>query len=318
MDGALFPLLPPYREGRLQVDGGHSLWFEECGNPQGTPVLFLHGGPGSNCQPNHRRFFDPTRWRVILADQRGCGRSTPAGATHANTLAHLIADTESLRQHLGIERWALFGGSWGSTLALACAQAHPARVTGMVLRGIFLASAQELRWYLEGLRRFLPQAWERLVEDAPRDPPQLIAHYAALVRQGSGATALAAAARWSTYESAAMALGEGEALSAPGPGDEALLRRVRVQLHYLVQDCFLEPGGLLPGMPRLAEIPAILVQGRRDFVCPPEAAWAVATAWPRAQLRWVDGAGHAALGERMGAALVAAQRDLGTMLEAST
>lgn len=304
VEAVLFPPLDPRVQAHLPVGGGHAIAYEECGSPGGMPVLFLHGGPGSACGPQHRRFFDPARWRIVLADQRGCGRSLPAGELRGNDTAALVDDIEALRRHLGVERWVLFGGSWGSTLALAYARSHPQHVRALVLRGLFLAGAEELRWYLEGLGTFLPMALARLGEGAPAPAAALVEHYAHQVLGPDPAAALAAAGRWADYEAAAMALGEGEAPPAPVVPDAALLRRMAVQLHYLRHACFLEPGALLDAAPRLAHLPAVLVQGSRDFVCPPLSAWRLAARWPGLRLRWVPGGGHAALGEAMARALV--------------
>jgi proline iminopeptidase len=290
------------------------VYFEVCGNPQGVPALFLHGGPGSSSNAGHRRFFDPAFYRVVLFDQRGCGRSTPSGQTRANTTEHLLQDIELLRQHLGVEHWLLFGGSWGSTLALAYAQAHPDRVRGLVLRGVFLASAAEVAWYLEGLRRFLPEAWETFAEGVlQRDYAGLLAHYGAGVERGE----LSAAQRWNAYESAAMAVGEA-ASSASAPEAAGVLSRVRVQLHYLSHDCFLAPGRLLADLPRIAHLPAILVQGRRDLVCPPCTAYTLARGWPAARLCMVEEAGHSAMHPALRGALVRATEDFKTVLQQSS
>ena len=283
--------------------------YELCGNRAGVPVVLLHGGPGSSINAGLRRFFDPAFYRVVLFDQRGCGRSTPRGAIERNSTQHLIADIEQLREMLGVSRWLVFGGSWGSTLALAYAQAHPQRVCAMVLRGLFLASVAELAWYLAGLRRFLPEAWDAFAAGVSgANAERVLEHYAGLVFGDDAQAAHAAARRWGAYESAAIAVGE--ASSAGGGGDDAgLLDRVRVQLHYLRNACFLEPGQLLDGMPALARIPAILVQGRRDLICPPVSAYAVQQAWPSAQLRMVEDGGHSAMHPAIAAALVQATED---------
>jgi proline iminopeptidase len=289
----------------LDVEGGHRLYFEVCGNPRGAPVVFLHGGPGSGCKPDHRRFFDPAFYRIVLLDQRGCGRSTPAGEVRENTTAHLVEDLERLRRRLDAERWLLFGGSWGSTLALAYAQAHPQRVWGLILRGPFLGSRAETAWYLEGLQRFVPEAWQALAQGvAAPDRMGLIAHYQARVEQGD----TIAAQRWSAYETAVMAVGEIQAGTLASAA-EPVLSRVRIQLHYLSQDFFLAPGQLLGGLPRIAHVPAILVQGRRDLVCPPATAYTLAQMWPQARLAIVETAGHSAMHLDMSAALVRATED---------
>ena len=306
----LYPPAEPFESGMLRLEGEvHALYFERCGNPAGVPALFLHGGPGSSINAGHRRFFDPAFYCSVLFDQRGCGRSTPRGAIERTATAQLIEDIEQLRERLGVSRWLLFGGSWGSTLALAYAQAHPQRVRAMVLRGLFLASAAEIDWYLTGLRRFLPEAWEAFADGASGASAQaLLEHYAGLVLGTDAQAARAAARRWNAYESAAMAVGE--APSTPGATDEgSLLDRVRVHLHYLRNGCFLEPDQLLRAMPRIAHIPAVLVQGRRDLICPPASAYTVHRAWPAARLRMVEDGGHSALHPAMAAALVQALED---------
>ncbi len=305
MSDALFPTLEPYASGWLDVGDGHRIWHEQCGNPQGTPAVFLHGGPGSSINPNHRRFFDPAFYRIVLLDQRGCGRSTPRGEVQANTTPHLVGDLERLRNQLGIERWLLFGGSWGSTLALAYAQAHPGQVNGLVLRGLFLASEEEVAWFLCGLRRFLPEAWSRFAASAQDQSAEgLLRHYTERVQQDDEAAAL----RWSAWESAIMAVGE--APSAAASTDTSALARVRVQLHYLINHCFLAPGQLLRGLEGLARLPAILVQGRCDLVCPPGTAYTLRELWPGAQLRMVEEGGHSALHPALARALVQATQDM--------
>jgi len=300
----------------LAVGSGHQIYYEESGNPAGFPVLFLHGGPGSRSRPAHRRFFDPDFYRIVLFDQRGCGRSTPAGSIVDNTTAHLVADVERLRRHLGIERWLLFGGSWGSTLALAVAIRHPESVAGLVLRGVFLASRAEVQWYLCGMRRFLPDAWQEFAGDAGAD---VVAHYRSLVDHPDPAVALAAARRWSAYEARVMAPAEAPGSGGPGSGDPGsgnpaatgeLLAHTRVHLHYLEHECFLMPGELLDNLPRIGSRPAIIVQGRLDMVCPPQTACEVAQRLPQAELRLVPDGGHSALAPAMARALCQATADL--------
>jgi proline iminopeptidase len=312
MSGVLYPPLEPVERGFLPEAAGHRVYYEVCGAAEGVPTLFLHGGPGSSIGPVHRRFFDPAHWRIVLFDQRGCGQSRPRGTTHANTTNDLIDDIERLRSQLGVERWMLFGGSWGSTLALAYAQRHPDRVSGMVLRGVFLATADEMHWFLRGLERFVPEAWRAFSAGANAD--DLVAWYRNEAESGDGERAVAAARRWVAYENALM--GIGETPSAGGsPDAAAILDRVRVQLHYLAHDCFLPAGGLLAGMSSLRHIPAIIVQGRRDLVCPPVTAHALAARWPRAQLRMIEEGGHSALHPAMSAALVRAVQDMRGLME---
>lgn len=299
----------PYRCGTLKVSGGHCLYYEECGNPGGIPVLFAHGGPGSGCNPNHRRFFSSMHCRAILFDQRGCGRSTPAGSTRNNTTALLVQDMERLRLHLGISRWLLFGGSWGAALSLAYAECFPDVVTGLVLRGIFLGGKSEVNWYLYGLKQFVPEAWEALAAPVEgRRQADLLGYYHLRIRNGKPDAALAAAVRWNEYESAVMALGE---TSPPTPAPaEAILRKAKIQTHYLAHQCFLAEGQLLDRLAVLHGIPAIIVQGRLDMVCPPETAHTLHRAWPGSCLKIVERAGHSAINPLMAQALAAALEDL--------
>lgn len=300
----LYPPIEPHRSGHLDVAGGHRVWFEVSGNPSGRPVLFLHGGPGSSTKPDHRRYFDPAHYRIVLFDQRGCGLSQPAGGIENNTTAHLVDDIERLRAELDVERWLLFGGSWGSTLALAYAQAHPERVDRLILRGIFLASHAELDWYFLGLRQFIPEAWSELWSVAPGRPwPELVRWYYANLY---GPRADQVAARWSAFETAVMSIGEAQPLAPPAAAGPALLARARVQVHYLAHDCFLRPGQLLDDMPRIAHLPATLLHGRQDFVCPPSTAYDLAQRWPRARLTYVEQAKHASSHPALERELIAA------------
>ena len=305
---ALYPALDPFAEGVLPVGVRHILHVEQCGNPCGFPVLVLHGGPGSHARPEHRRFFDPRFYRVVLFDQRGCGRSAPLGDTQENTTRHLVEDIEALRRHLQIGRMLLFGGSWGSTLALAYAAAHPENVAGMLLRGIFLASRAEVDWYLDGLRNFVPQAWEALSQG---DSGGLLARYHELVNGQDERQALAAARRWVGYEEAVMELGASQRpTETMAPEPAAVLASARVQLHYLAHDCFLKAGELLSGLRGLGDVPALIVQGRLDMVCPPRAAVEAARLLPRSELRLVERGGHSAFGLDMAAALRRAADDM--------
>jgi len=303
----LYPALEPFAVQQLPVGDGQAIYLEQCGNPAGFPAVFLHGGPGSSTRPQHRRFFDPKFYRIVLFDQRGCGRSTPLGCTEQNTIRHLADDIEALRSHLGVDRVMLFGGSWGSTLALAYATAHPERVAAMVLRGVFLGSRAEIDWYLGALRNFVPEAWEALAQG---EGSSVLARYHALVNQKDERRALAAAQRWVGYEEAVMSVGAAEKAAGPSPDPAAVLARARLQLHYLVHDCFLEPGELAAGSGRLADVPVLIVQGRLDMVCPPRAAFELARLLPRGELRLVERGGHSATGPHMAEALRRATDDL--------
>jgi len=295
-ESTLYPALEPFAQQQLPVGGGHAIHFEQCGNPGGFPAIFLHGGPGSHAQPLHRRFFDPQFYRIVLSDQRGCGRSVPLGCTEENTTRHLVEDIEALRGRLGLERVMLFGGSWGATLALAYAAAHPRRVAAMVLRGVFLGSRAEVDRYLSGLG----------------EGGDVLARYHRLVNQRDEAAARAAAQRWVGYEEAVMSLDAGRAAGATDPA--AALARARVQLHYLVHDCFLEPGELVSSLSRLGETPVLIVQGQRDRVCPPHAAVELAERLPRAELRLIEHGGHSAVEPAMAQALRGASDDLRRVL----
>ena len=306
----MYPPLSAFREQALPVSPVHGLYLEQSGNPSGFPVLFLHGGPGSQTNPDHRRYFNPDFYHVVLFDQRGCGRSTPAGSTEANTIWHLVEDIEAIRRQLDINKWLLFGGSWGSTLALAYATTHPQRVAGMILRGVFLASHAELEWYLNGLRRFVPRAWEQLT-DGMADG--IIQRYYRDVNHADPEFSVAAARRWVEYENAVMAIG-GPLASSAGSGDQvALLARARVQLHYLAAGCFLREGQLMQGASAVRS-PAIIVQGRTDMVCPPLTAYELSRRLPAAQLRIIEQAGHLATGPRLAQALRIAADDMREIL----
>ena len=278
------------------------------------PVLFLHGGPGSQIRADHRRYFDPGFFRAVLFDQRGCGRSTPAGCVEENTTWHLVADIEAIRRALGITKWVLFGGSWGSTLALAYAITYPQQVAGMVLRGVFLASHAELDWYVHGLRRFVPAAWERLENGLGHE---IVQSYLRDVSQTDPAQALAAARRWAEYEVSVMAIGDASVSTGGAVDEAALLARVRIQLHYLAADCFLRNDQLLRGAGSVTA-PTIIVQGRMDMVCPPVIAYELNARLPDSQLRIIEQAGHAALAPRLASALRDAADDMRDLVARST
>lgn len=295
----LYPPLKAYRTGRLPVSDLHEIHFEESGNPQGKPVVFLHGGPGGGTDPKMRRFFDPTHYRVVLFDQRGCGKSRPHAELAQNTTWDLVADIERLREHLGIERWQVFGGSWGSTLALAYAETHPARVTELVLRGIFLLRRSELVWFYQdpcGAAALFPDLWERYVEPIPpaERSDMMRAYYARLTSPERAVRAQAAQA-WSTWEGATSYLrtsAQYVTKFAKGRYAEAF---ARIECHYFVNAGFMRSDEqLLEDVGRIRHIPAVIVQGRYDVVCPMRSAWDLHRAWPEADLRVVPDAGHSA------------------------
>lgn len=305
--GDLFPEIGPYETGYLPLTDGHVMYWEQVGNPNGKPVLFLHGGPGAGAGAVHRRFFDPNFWRVIIFDQRGAGRSTPLGGLAANTTPHLIGDIERLRKFLGLERLLLFGGSWGSTLALAYAQAHPEVVMGAVLRGIFLGRPPEVEWFLYGLARIFPDAhgtFSQFLPEAERG--DLLAGYLARLLDGNPEIHGPAARAWSVYEGSCSTLMPNiEAVSAFAH-DRTAVGLARIEAYYFANDLFLPEGGLLGQMEGLRQIPGEIVQGRYDMICPAQSAFDLAAAWPAARLTLVPDAGHSALEPGVRMALIAA------------
>jgi proline iminopeptidase len=305
--GDLFPDIAPYETGFLPLSAGHVMYWEQVGNPRGQPVLFLHGGPGAGAGAVHRRFFDPQHWRVIIFDQRGAGRSRPLGELRDNTTPHLVRDIEVLRQFLGIEHWLLFGGSWGSTLALAYAQEHPARVLGCVLRGVFLGRRDEVIWFLDGLRRVFPDAWAAFSEHLPpEERGDLLGAYLRRLCDPDPAVHLPAARAWSQYEGSCSTLLPSPETVASFAQDRTALGLARIEAHYFAHDLFLPPEGLLGRMDRLAGIEAEIVQGRYDMVCPATSAFELASAWPSARLTVIPDAGHSALEPGLRTALVSA------------
>jgi proline iminopeptidase len=307
----LYPPLEPYASGLLEVDGAHRIYWEESGNPGGVPVLFLHGGPGAGASPTHRRFFDPAAYRIVILDQRGAGRSLPHGVLEANTTPHLVADIEALRRARGIERWIVFGGSWGSTLALAYAQAHPDRVRALVLRGIFLSRPAELDWFLYGMRNVFPEAWRAFAGFLPpQERSDLLANYHRRLVDPDPRVHLPAAHAWSAYEAACSTLLPSPEAAAGSAEDLKALGLARIEAHYFMNGCFLDEAGLLAGIDRIRAIPATIVQGRYDMVCPILSADDLALAWPEATYVVVPDAGHSAMEPGIRAALVAAMERL--------
>jgi len=307
---SLYPPIQPYVTHSLAVAPPHVLHVEECGNPDGLPVLFVHGGPGAGCEPWHRQFFDPEQYRIILFDQRGAGRSTPHATLENNTTADLVADMEAIREYLGVERWLLFGGSWGSTLSLVYAETHPERVLGLVLRGIFLCRPEEIRWfYQEGANHIYPDYWEdflRPIPAAERDD-LLHAYHRRLIGDDEVAR-MAAAKAWSLWEGRTATLRPRRSVVEHFSEPHTALSLARIEAHYFVHDAFLAPNQILRDAQRLADIPGILVQGRYDLICPLQSAWDLHRVWPQAELQIVPDAGHAASEPGIVDALVKATR----------
>ena len=293
----LYPDLEPYDTGMLAVDGRHTLYYEQCGNPQGKPVVLLHGGPGAGCSAKMRRFHDPAKYRIVLFDQRGSGRSTPHADLVDNTTWDLVADTEKLRSKLGIERWQVFGGSWGSTLALAYAETHPERVTELVLRGIFMLRRWELEWfYQEGASRLFPDAWEPYLQAIPEaERGDLIGAYHRRLTSPDEATRLAAARTWSVWEGATSFLRVDPAFVIGHEDAAFALAFARIENHYFVNGGFFDDENqLLRDVARIADIPGVIVHGRYDVVCPIQSAWELHKAWPKAELMISPTSGHSA------------------------
>lgn len=295
----LYPEIEPYRTGRLPVSGGHDLYFEESGNPKGKPAIFLHGGPGGGTEPKHRRYFDPKAYRIILVDQRGCGKSTPFASIEQNSTWDLVDDIEALRKLLEIEKWQVFGGSWGSTLALAYAQTHPERVTELVLRGIFLLRKSEIDWfYQHGASEMFPDAWEEYWNHIPEAErgDMLRAYYKRLTSPDAKVRGDAARI-WSQWEGRTSCLLPNEELIARTGGDEFSLAFARIECHYFTNHGWLLDGKELlapANIAKIRKIPGVIVQGRYDVVCPARSAWDLHKAWPEANLKIVRDAGHSA------------------------
>jgi len=291
----LFPPVEPYRCGRLAVDEIHTLYWEECGNPQGVPVLFLHGGPGAGLSPRHRQFFDPAYYRIVLFDQRGAGQSTPLGEIRSNTTQLLIEDIEQLRQMLGIAQWLVFGGSWGSTLALAYGQAHPARCTGFVLRGIFLCTQAEIDWFLNGVGWFFPQEAAQFVAGIPlAERDNLLEAYGKRLFGPDPVQSLAAARAWGRYEGSCLHLLPHPEVADQFGSDEVALGVGRLEAHYFLHQGFLSEDQLIRNVGRIRHLPACIIQGRYDVICPAKSAWRLHQAWPEASFQMIEDAGHAA------------------------
>ncbi|MGF1611877.1 MAG: prolyl aminopeptidase [Kiloniellales bacterium] len=306
-ENGLFPPIEPYATGHLAVEGKHEIYWEQCGNPDGKPVVFLHGGPGAGASADHRRFFDPAHYRIVVFDQRGAGRSNPLGELADNTTPKLVADMEHLREELGIARWIVFGGSWGSTLALAYAQTHPERVVALALRGIFLCRRSEIDWFLYGMRTIYPEIWEQFSGFLPEDErDDLLHNYHRRLVDPDPAVHMPAAKAWSTYEAACSTLLPSPETVAAFGSDRVALGLARIEAHYFVNDIFLPENALLEGVAKIRKIPAVIVQGRYDVVCPIVTADELHRAWPEADYQIIPDAGHSAMEPGIRRALVAA------------
>lgn len=299
----MYPSIEPYEHGMLPVGDGHEIYWEVCGNPEGKPVVFLHGGPGGGCNPDQRRYFDPAKYRIVLFDQRGCGRSVPhASAPDAdlstNTTWHLVADIERLREHLGIDTWQVFGGSWGSTLALSYAQTHAERVTELVLRGIFTLRESEIHWfYQEGASQLYPDAWEKYLSVIPEaERGELVAAYNRRLFNPDPAVHVPAGVEWTVWENSTVRLIPNEAAIAEARADEAsAVAFARIENHYFSNAGFMEDGQLIrDAAEKLAGIPGVIVQGRYDVCTPAQTAWDLHRAWPEAEFHLIADAGHSA------------------------
>ncbi|GAB3446878.1 prolyl aminopeptidase [Actinophytocola sediminis] len=293
----LYPPIEPHEQGMLDVGDGHRIYWEVSGNPDGRPVVFLHGGPGSSTTPLHRRMFDPAAYRIVLTDQRGCGRSTPSVVTTraglvANTTWHLVSDLEQLRAQLRIDRWQVFGGSWGATLAMAYAQTHPDRVLEIILRGVFLLRRAELDWmYRGGAGHLFPEAWADFTALVPAGEDPLAAYHQ-LVNHEDEAIATEAAAAWSNWEGAAVSLVPNPSMIASYAEPRFAVAFARVALHYFTRNGWLVENQLVRDAGKLGDIPGRIVQGRYDVVCPPTTAWQLHQAWPGSTLKLLPEAGH--------------------------
>jgi proline iminopeptidase len=307
----LYPPIEPYTTGMLPLDGRHTMYWEQSGNPHGVPIVFLHGGPGAGATPTHRRFFDPSHYRIVVLDQRGAGRSLPLGALEDNTMRHLVEDLETLRRHLAIDKWAVFGGSWGSTLALAYAEAHPARCRGLVLRGIFLCRRSEIDWFLHGMRTVYPEAWRAFTGFLPENERgDLLGSYYRRLIDASPGLHMPAARAWSTYEGACSTLLPSPDTVAAFGEDRMALGLARIEAHYFGHEVIAPADDLVANVGRIRQLPGAIVQGRYDMVCPIVGADELARAWPEAEYIIVPDAGHSAMEPGIRSQLVAATERL--------
>jgi proline iminopeptidase len=292
---SLYPPIEPYKSGMLDVGDGHSLYWELCGNPEGTPAVFLHGGPGAGCSPDHRRLFDPARYNILLFDQRGCGRSTPHASLEANTTWDLVEDIERLRQLVGAEKWLVFGGSWGSTLALAYAETHPDRASALILRGIFTFRQAELDWfYQSGASMLFPDKWEAFVAPIPEEERgDFVTAYHRRLTGDDRAVQLECAKAWSRWEGATITLLPDASTVAAHTADSFAIAIARIENHYMVNRGWMDEGQLIRDVGRIRHIPGVIVQGRYDACTPAITAWDLHCAWPEVELHIIPDAGHA-------------------------
>jgi proline iminopeptidase len=307
----LYDEIDPYDIGHLQVSDVHHLYYEQCGNPKGKPVVFLHGGPGAGLVPDYRRFFDPDAYRIILFEQRGSGRSMPHASLDDNTTWHLVEDIEKVRKHFGVEQWLVFGGSWGSTLSLAYAETHPEQVLGLVLRGIFLGRQNETRWFYEegqGASAIFPETWEQYVQLIPEsERGDIIRAYYRRLTGDDESMRLEAAKRWSLWEASALKLLPDQKLIEEFTEPELAIALARIECHYFMNNCFFETDNyLIENVHRIRQIPGVIVHGRYDIVCPFMSAWDLHRAWPEAALEVIPNAGHSVTEPGIADALVRA------------
>lgn len=312
----LYPPVEPYVRHSLKVDARHTLYVEECGNPAGLPVVFVHGGPGGGCEAWHRQFFNPDLYRIVLFDQRGCGRSTPHAELQDNTTSLLLDDMETIRRHLGIERWLVFGGSWGSTLGLLYAERLPERVLGLIVRGIFLCRARDIAWfYQSGASRLFPDYWQDFLAPVERDKQRdMVAAYHELLTGDDEIRRLAAARAWSVWEGRTSTLQPRPDLVEHFAGSYVALSMARIECHYFINDAFIEPDQILQQAHRLEGIPGVIVHGRYDVVCPVDQAFALHHAWPDSKLHIIPAAGHSAGEPAIADALVRASDEFAERL----
>lgn len=310
----LFPPLKPYSSGFLQVDEIHNLYWEQNGNPDGVPIVFLHGGPGAGATPTHRRFFDPDFFRIIVFDQRGAGRSAPLGCLDHNTTEHLVSDMEAIRKHLNIDRWHVFGGSWGSTLALSYATKFSDRCLSLVLRGIFLCEQPEIDWFLYGMQKIFPEAWEQFASLIPEEKhDHLLDEYYARLCDDAPQMQMEAAIRWSLYEGACSSLLPNYEIISTAEQKQHALGLARIECHYF-KNCVIAPeNSLLGKIDTLRRIPASIIQGRYDIICPLVTANKLHNAWPEADYIVVPDAGHSALDPSLRSRLIEATENLKTL-----